>query len=84
MTVNNLVASCLSEECSYKYTRERTPTVSQVSSNTGETGAFLTINGTGFSSNRSHVTVTVGNVGCFVNTSSENQITFTLGKRESM
>ena len=79
MSVNDLAATCSSEKCSYNYTSERTPRVFSVSANTGGAGALITMNGTRFSNNRSDITVTVGGVRCFVNTSSENQITFTLG-----
>ncbi|XP_028395269.1 fibrocystin-L-like [Dendronephthya gigantea] len=76
VTVNDLVASCLNENCSYNYSTERTPTIQAISPTRTTPGAMVTVTGTGFNSNASHVMVTIGNVPCDVSTASETQISF--------
>ena len=80
MRVNDLVSSCLSENCSFNYSSVTTPRLTGISPSNARPGELVTINGTGFSSNKSEVTVRIGNVECVVNSSSESQITFTLGE----
>ena len=77
--MNDLVASCLGEECSYKHLPERTPVVTNINTTSGGAGSVVTVTGTGFSNNASHVTVTIGNVECNVLSSSETTIEFVLG-----
>ena len=78
--MNDLVASCSSEKCSYNYSSHRTPTIQSISPSQATTGTQLTVNGTGFTNNASHVMVTIGNVECNVDSASETQIKFTVGK----
>ena len=79
MKVNDLVASCLGGACSYHHLTERTPVVTNVSSTSAGAGGSITVIGTGFSSNTSDITVTIGNVKCTVQSSTETEIMFTLG-----
>lgn len=78
--MNNLVASCLSENCSYNYSIDRTPSIHSVSPNKTSPGTLLNITGTGFGTNTSHVVVTIGNVKSNVSWVSETEIMFTVGK----
>ena len=77
--MNDLVASCLSEDCSYRYSTDRTPTIKRISPSQATPGTLVAITGTGFSSNSSHVMVTIGNVKCNITSANETQITFTVG-----
>ena len=77
--MNDLVASCIGGGCSYHHLTERTPVVTNASTTSGGAGASITITGTGFSNNVSDITVTMGDVECTVQSSSETEIEFTLG-----
>ena len=77
--VNDLVASCIGAECSYHHLEERTPIVTNISTNSGGAGSAVTVTGTGFSNNASDVTVTIGDVECTVQSSSETEIQFIIG-----
>ena len=74
------MASCLSEDCSYSYSTDRTPTIQSISPSQVTPGTLVNVTGTGFSTNLSHVIVTIGNVMCDVSSVSETRITFTVGK----
>ncbi|KAG8441696.1 hypothetical protein GDO86_010760 [Hymenochirus boettgeri] len=79
VAVSIKVLSVTYPSLSFSYSLSDTPTVSSVDPNTGPPGTQITINGTGFGSDATRTSVTIGKVTCTVVSISDTQIQCTAG-----
>ena len=85
VTVNGLVSSCMSNNCSFEFTDAQTPKVFSTSPASGHggnhgSGTLITIIGSGFSNTMADNEVTINGASCIVASSHSTSITCNAGK----
>ncbi|XP_021369085.1 fibrocystin-L-like isoform X2 [Mizuhopecten yessoensis] len=78
-TLTNGIPTRCSGTCDFEWLASRTPTVTNISPGTGQSGTVATITGTGFSATSADNSVMLGGVACEVTSSTSTSISCTLG-----